>query len=176
MAAVEKASCDEVETSHVKGGGPNNKVGLSNCTPTQHKQPLGLILQNNNGGLESNCKVYSRQRRYQNKTHMGQPPPINETEIGLGNSHTQHLKDVVQDGSAANNYSDSTIKTAPHSEDIEETLEIQHSQEATNIWNRAKQLGATRGDDQHIIIDKLKEMEERDKKESKRLGNSSDYP
>ena len=176
VAAFEKAACEEVDTSHVKGGRPINRVGLSICTPIQHKQPLGLILQNSNGGLDSNCKVYSRQRRYQKKTHMGQPSPIDETEIGLCSFHTQHLQDVVLDGSAANNYNDSTTKKASHNEGTEEIVELQHCQEATNMWNRAKQLGATGGDDQQIIIEKIKEMEERDKKEPERLGNSSGYP
>ena len=55
-------------------------------------------------------------------------------------------------------------------------LESQQTQEVINIWNMAKQLGATGGDAQHIIIEKLKKMEKRDKKEAERLGDTSRCP
>ena len=49
-------------------------------------------------------------------------------------------------------------------------------QEATTIWNMAKQLGETGGSEQGEIIDKIRAMEERDKKEAERLGNRSSTP
>jgi len=58
----------------------------------------------------------------------------------------------------------------------EANLQNHHIQEAANIWSMAKQLGATGGAEQDILIDKIKSMEERDRNEAERLGNSSSSP
>ena len=55
-------------------------------------------------------------------------------------------------------------------------MESQHLQQATNIWNLAKHIGVTGGDDHHLAIDKIKEMEDRDVKEAERLGISGRCP
>ena len=78
---------------------------------------------------------------------MGQPSPIKVTPIRLGNSQTQHPQGMVQEGPAASNQNDSTTEKASLNEDTEETTELQNSEEASDIWNRAKKLGATGGDD-----------------------------
>ena len=98
------------------------------------------------------------------------------TPIRLDKSQTQHLQGMVQEGPAASNQHDSTTEKASLNGDTEETTELLNSQEASDNWNRATKLGATGGDDLHPIIAKLKEMEDRDKKEAERLGNNSGYP
>ena len=49
-------------------------------------------------------------------------------------------------------------------------------QEATTLSNMVKELGATCGSEQGKIIDKIRAMEERDRKEAERLGNRSNTP
>ena len=70
----------------------------------------------------------------------------------------------------------STTQEAALNEDIQETDELLHFQEASDIQNQAKKLGVIEGDHLHPVIDRLKEMEDRDKKEAERLGNSNGYP
>lgn len=47
---------------------------------------------------------------------------------------------------------------------------------ATFLWNMEKEIGATCGIEQGKIIDKIRAMEERDRKEAERLGKKSDNP
>ena len=49
-------------------------------------------------------------------------------------------------------------------------------QEAMELWKVAKKLGVTGGPAQGKIIDNIRAMEERDKKEAERLGNRSSTP
>lgn len=108
---MKKASCEEGESSHVEGGRPNKRVGLSIYTRTQNTQLLGLTSQNRKGGFERTCQVYSRQRRYQNKLHMGYPSSITAIETGMVSLHTQHLEDMAQYGTAFNTNNDSTTES-----------------------------------------------------------------
>ena len=102
----------------------------------------------------------------------------------LDKSQTQHLQREVQRETAAMSHNYSTTQEANYStaqeavlnEGIQETDELLHYQEASDIWNRTKKLGVTEGEHLHPVIDRLKEMEDRDKKEVERLGNSSGYP
>lgn len=49
-------------------------------------------------------------------------------------------------------------------------------EEAADIWNIAQELGATTDIEQGLVITKIKEMEERDRKEAERLGDRSHTP
>jgi len=49
-------------------------------------------------------------------------------------------------------------------------------EEAADIWNMAQELGATTDIEQGVVINKIKEMEERDRKEAERLGDRSHTP
>lgn len=49
-------------------------------------------------------------------------------------------------------------------------------EEAEAQWNMAKEMGATCGSQQGKIIDKIRAMEERDRKEAERLGNRVGTP
>ena len=49
-------------------------------------------------------------------------------------------------------------------------------EEVAVIWNMAQELGATTDIEQGVVINKIKEMEERDRKEAERLGDRSHTP
>ena len=98
------------------------------------------------------------------------------TEKGTTSLHSQHLHNTIQKGIAFNTNYDLSTRPAPQVDDPEGSLETQHLQQASNIWNMAQHLGVTRGDDHHLIIEKIKEMEERDLKEAERLGISGRCP
>ena len=49
-------------------------------------------------------------------------------------------------------------------------------QEAEALWDVAKALGVTCGSLQRNYVDKIMEMEERDRKETERLGNRRNSP
>lgn len=176
MPPLKTATCEEGENSIVDGVGPNKEMGPSICTPTQAIQHSGFSPKNSKGGLQRTCKVYLRQRWYKKKQHMGQIHPDALTEKGTTSLHSQHLHNTIQKGIAFNTNYDLSTRPAPQVDDPEGSLETQHLQQASNIWNMAQHLGVTRGDDHHLIIEKIKEMEERDLKEAERLGISGRCP
>ena len=49
-------------------------------------------------------------------------------------------------------------------------------EEAVVIWNMAQEMGVTSDTEQGVIIRKIKDMEERDKKEAQRLGEGRHIP
>ena len=136
------------------GVGPNKEMGPSICTPTQAIQHSGFSPKNSKGGLQRTCKVYLRQRWYKKKQHMGQIHPDALTEKGTTSLHSQHLHNTIQKGIAFNTNYDLSTRPAPQVDDPEGSLETQHLQQASNIWNMAQHLGVTRGDDHHLIIEK----------------------
>ena len=165
----ETATLEKGESSLVDSIGPNRRMGPSNHTPPQELQPLGLSPKNSKGDTESACKVYSRQRWSKKKIDMGHTSPKIMTQLGMSKSHGQHLQNEIQQGSV-------DIVSAVQGEDTDVFSETQCFQQATNIWSMAKHLGATGGEDQHLVIQKIKEMEERDKREAERLGVSRNCP
>ena len=67
-------------------------------------------------------------------------------------------------------------RPATQEEVTEGNQETQQIQEATNIWKMATCLGITGGDGQQSIINKLEEMEVRDKNEAERRGTRDNCP
>lgn len=166
----------DFDTPNVIEGGPNTEKELSICTPLKPKHTMGLMLHNDNGDSANNCMVYSRKRRFQKKNPTGQPSTVKMTPTRLRHSQTQHPQGTLREGHAVSTQQDSTTEIALINEDIEEASETLKSQDVFDIWNRATKLGATGGDDPHPIIEKLREMEDKDMNEAVRLGNSSGYP
>lgn len=131
----------EREATNMQEEDPNNNKGLSICTPPQHKHPFGPNLQNNIGGYGSSCMVYTRKRWFQKKTAAGQPSSTKATPMRLDKSQTQHLQREVQRETAAMSHNYSTTQEANYSttqeaalnEDIQETDELLHFQEASDI-------------------------------------------
>ena len=109
---------------------------------------------------------------------MGQPldTPPKDTAEEMVNLHPLQIEDLPHHGPATNIDTVLNLHSATHNEGPEDMLEPQQTHEAINIWNTTKQLGATGGDEQHIIIEKLKKMEKRDKEEAERLGDTSRCP
>lgn len=143
VSSSETTTWEKGESSLAGRTGPNKRMGPSNYTPTQDIQPLGLSSKNSKGGLESACKVFSRQRWFKKKKYMGQNSPKTMTETGTSSLQGQHLQDEIQQGNASNINCDSTTRSAIQVEDPEEIMETQCIQQATNIWSMAKHLGAT---------------------------------
>jgi len=63
----------------------------------------------------------------------------------------------------------------PHDLEGEEAANVQ-LQEAVDLWNMATKLGAVCDLEQETVINKIKDMEERDMKEVERLGTRSHTP
>ena len=164
------------ECSYGKEIGPNRSLGFTNTTPTKNTHMLGFPSQNNNGAADSTCKVYSRQRWFKKKHNSGPIPPSTEVERGSNSLNTHQSQGLMQ---LEGNYKitcDGINRPATQEEATEGNQETQQIQEATNIWKMATCLGITGGDGQQSIINKLKEMEVRDKNEAERRGARDNCP
>lgn len=154
--------------------GPTKRMGLLNYTPTGKACNVGLNPKNNKIRAESTWQVYSRQRRCQKKSQMGHSFSTTVTEIHRSSLPPQLPQNTAQHRTAYNASQDPIIATPVNSGDLEANSdsEIQHIQEAAHIWSTAKQLGASGREEQNMIIEKIKHMEERDKTEAERRGDS----
>ena len=149
--------------------GSNKRMGCLTYTSTEKTYNLGLSPENNKAGAEDTWHVYSRQRRCQKKSQMGHSFSTTVAEIDRSRIQPQNLAQI---GTACTAINTPTTETATHNGGLEANTELQHIQEAANIWSMAKQMGATGGDEQNTIIEKIKSTEERDKIECERWGDS----
>ena len=164
-----------MEQDNVNNGSLNRELGLSNYTPNDKECNLGLSPVNNKNAMATEWQVYSRQRRGQKKSQMGLYASTSRTEFNGSNLQTHFIHEMVQQeplcsaiveqNKTPNNYNGQKAAN--------QESEIHQNQEAANIWNKAKQLGVSGVEEQSMIIEQIKIMEERDKEGAERRGDST---
>uniref|UniRef100_A0A0R0GJJ8 DUF4283 domain-containing protein n=1 Tax=Glycine max TaxID=3847 RepID=A0A0R0GJJ8_SOYBN len=174
---------EEIFTEQVSKGisGPAKGMGLSpkkqgllSHTPNGKEGNMGLNPENSKAGTENGWQVYSRLRRGQKKSHLGLYDPTSEIDMQGANLQNQSTQNMAQQGIIQNADQVHNNDTSDHNGDIvaNSESESQHNQEATYIWSKAKQLGVSGVEEQKIIIEKINQMEARDKTEAERRGDN----
>ena len=152
--------------------GSNKRMDSLTYTSTAKTYKLGLSPKNNKAGIENTWQVYLRQRLCQKTSQLRHSFSTIEAEIDRSRIQAQYPQNLAQIGTACTAINAPITETTTHNGGLEANTEPQHIHEAANIWSMAKQMGATRGDEQNIIIEKIKSVEERDKTEFERWGDS----
>lgn len=102
--------------------------------------------------------------------------PGTATKLNIWSSQQQHNVDNDKDGKGHSDTSVHMEGTSAQNGVKDANSGKNQLQEATTLSNMVKELGATCGSEQGKIIDKIRAMEERDRKEAERLGNRSNTP
>lgn len=163
----------------VAEGGFKNCLGFSIHTPEEATQQSGLSPQNNKKEPIRAWQVYLRNRRCQKQMKMGSANdeyPAILTKPPIKGSQQQHNVDKDQDRSGNSDTNVHMEGPSTHNEAENANSGKDQWEEATSLWNMAKELGATCGSEQGKIIDKIRAMGERDRKEAERSENRNTTP
>lgn len=135
--------------------------------------PLDSIKQQLSNPQASKLQVFSRKRYHKQKLQLGCTDDsntiINKDTKSINPSPTNQQHEFHDKCESAQGQ---IIDIRQAQQDQEETENANNQkQEAEALWTVAKALGVTDGSSQQNFVNKLMEMEERDKKEARRLGS-----
>lgn len=154
-------------------------LGFATHTPTKATEQHFFSLQTNKADPTNVWQVYSRKRGYKKQLDMGCADGVNsDTATALSITSPQQQHKVYKDKHGTEHGETTVHLEGTSAQDAAEdanSANIQ-KQEATALWNMAKELGVTCGSLQRNYVEKIMEMEERDKKKAERLGNRRSTP
>lgn len=154
-------------------------MGFVTHTPTATTEQHISSPQTNKADPTSAWQVYSRKRWYKKQLDLGcAAGVILDTATALILSSPQQHHQENKDKCGTNQDEINAHLDDASAQDAAEdanSANIQ-KQEATTLWNMAKELGVTCGSLQRNYVEKIMEMEERDKKKAERLGNRRSTP
>lgn len=165
------------DTIREQSSGDNNgltkELGLSTYTPSEITSRLGLSPVCNKNGSENRWQVYSRQRKGKKNSQMGCYVSTARLESYENNIQTPPIQNMLQQETLHIAGPTQGMVTPDHNGEIKANpkSEFLQEQEAEHIWTKAKQLGVSGVEEQEMIIEKIKIMEERDKSEAERRGD-----
>ncbi|KAL5179267.1 hypothetical protein HKD37_01G000605 [Glycine soja] len=129
----------------------------------------------------SKLQVYSRKRWFKKKFQLGcVAGPSSDTDMAtdliISSPRQQQCENKEKCGSVQEEITSNIDDMSAQIENEEAEFANIQKQEAAALWDVAKALGVTCGSLQRNYVDKIMEMEERDRKETERLGNRRNSP
>lgn len=129
----------------------------------------------------SKLQVYSRKRCFKKKLELGcTAGPSSDTDMAtdliISSPRQQQRENKEKCGSVQEEITSNIDDMSAQIENEEAEFANIQKQEAEALWDVAKALGVTCGSLQRNYVDKIMEMEERDRKETERLGNRRNSP
>ena len=126
-------------------------------------------------------QVYSRKRWFKKKFQLGcVAGPSSDTDMAtdliISSPRQQQCENKEKCGSVQEEITSNIDDMSAQIENEEAEFANIQKQEAEALWDVAKALGVTCGSLQRNYVDKIMEMEERDRKETERLGNRRNSP
>lgn len=158
----------------------SNNMAFSIHTPARTPTPQVSSPPTNKSATATSWKVYSRTRRCQKQVkegwanseaqHIG--PTLHKTSIQQQQNkispQQQQLLDSDKEGLRIQHNTGYRGETTNQDVVEETSLGENKTQEATEIWELAKQLGAIGVEDQGRMVEKIMIMEDRDRKEAEK--------
>ena len=185
---------EKITQYHMGTNVASRELGFPNHTPSKINKASTSSPQPSKNTPSNNWMVYSRSRRCKQKLQLDPPtqPTIHtapkikiltrdqqtrlpEDTRGVESSGPKRHVECTQTLQRRESDSSQTEETVVQGRENEKPKN-RTMEEAVMIWNMAQEIGVTSDTEQGVIIRKIKDMEERDKKKAQRLGEGRHIP